>query len=148
MKNMKVAMFGLGCLMFVSSAQLQAEEQAQSGSNALSGVKLGLAFDRGFGVTGSMGNLNGFIGNKGASIDYMFKKDSLQIEMPGSVFWYVGAGGYGDWDDGDLGVRLPIGAEWYFAKNLDAYAQLMPRLRVNNDAKFGLDAAIGVRYQF
>lgn len=57
------------------------------------------------------------------------------------------SGGYGDWD-GDFGIRLPVGGEIYFAKNLDAYAQLMPRLRVNNDAKFGLDFAAGVRYKF
>ena len=147
MKSIKVALFSVACLVFLGSTQLQAEEQAQSGSNALSGIKLGFGFDRGFGVVGSIENLNGFIGNDGASIDYIFKKDSLNIEMPGSVLWYIGGGGYGDWD-GDIGVRLPIGAEWYFAKNLDAYAQLMPRLRVNKDAKFGLDAAIGVRYQF
>ena len=114
------------------------------------GLKLGFAFDRGFGVTGAIGNLNGFIGNKGLAVDYIFKKDTLKLnpDIKGALYWYVGGGGYYDWDDDDTGVRLPVGAEWYFAKNLDAYAQLIPRLRVNNDAKFGLDAAVGVRYQF
>ena len=132
----------------LEKTQVQAEEQTQSATNALRGVKLGFGFDRGFGVVGNIGKLNGFIGNKGASLDYILQKDSLQIEVPGVVFWYVGAGGYGDWDDGDIGARLPVGAEWHFAKNLDAYAQIMPRLRVNNSARFGLDAGIGVRYQF
>jgi len=114
------------------------------------GIKLGFGFDRGFGVTGAIENLNGFIGNKGLSVDYIFKKDTLKLnpDIKGPLFWYIGGGGYYDWDDDDIGVRLPVGAEWYFAKNLDAYAQLIPRLRVNNDVKFGLDAAIGVRYQF
>lgn len=113
----------------------------------LKGVKLGFGFDRGFGVVGSLDKLNGFIGNDGASVDYIFNKDTLKIDVDAPVYWYVGAGGYGDWD-GDFGVRLPVGAEVHFAKQLDAYAQIIPRLRVNNDARFGLDFGIGVRYQF
>ena len=94
-----------------------------------------------------MGILNGLIGNDGAFVDYVLKKEEFKSEEPTPLYWFVGAGGYGDWD-GDFGVRLPVGGEIYFAKNLDAYAQLIPRLRVNNDAKFGLDFAAGVRYQF
>lgn len=120
---------------------------AQSEDAPLKGIKLGFGFDRGLGVVGSMGNLNGFIGNDGASVDYVLKKEEFKSEEPTPLYWFVGAGGYGDWD-GDFGIRLPVGGEIYFAKNLDAYAQLMPRLRVNNDAKFGLDFAAGVRYKF
>ena len=120
---------------------------AQSEDAPLKGIKLGFGFDRGLGVVGSTGNFNGFIGNDGASVDYVLKKEEFKSEEPTPLYWYVGAGGYGDWD-GDFGVRLPVGGEVYFAKNLDAYAQLIPRLRVNNDAKFGLDFAAGVRYQF
>lgn len=126
-------------LMFIGTAQAE--------DAPLKGIKLGFGFDRGFGVVGTMGNFNGFIGNDGASVDYIFRKDKFKTDEPTPLYWYVGGGGYGDWD-GDFGVRLPIGGEIYFAKNLDAYAQLIPRLRVNNDAKFGLDFAAGVRYQF
>ena len=120
---------------------------AQSEAAPLKGIKLGFGFDRGLGVVGSLGDFNGFIGNDGASIDYIFNKEKLKTEDPVPMYWYVGAGGYGDWD-GDVGIRLPVGGEIYFAKNLDAYAQLIPRLRVNHSAKFGLDFAAGVRYQF
>jgi len=120
---------------------------AQSEEASLKGVKLGFGFDRGLGVVGSLGKLNGFVGNDGVAIDYVLNKNTLKIEVDAPVFWYVAAGGYGDWD-GDAGVRLPVGAELYFAKNLDAYAQVIPRLRVNHSAKFGLDFGIGVRYQF
>ncbi len=137
--------FTKATLNFICTLMLVGSVHAEDAP--LKGIKLGFGFDRGFGVVGAMGKLNGFIGNDGASVDYIFTKDTLKIEVDAPVYWYVGAGGYGDWD-GDLGVRLPVGAEVYFAKNLDAYAQIMPRLRVNNDAKFGLDIGIGVRYQF
>jgi len=114
--------------------------------SASEGIKLGFAFDRDFGVAVQFhGDVNGFIGNKGAAIDFLFVKDKLKMEAPAR--WYVGAGGYGDWD-GDVGVRLPIGAELNFTKNMDAFAQMIPRLRINNNTDFGLDFAIGARYQF
>jgi len=130
---------------FIVAVMLTSPVSAEE--NALSGIKLGFGFDRDFGVVGSLGKFNGFIGNKGASVDYILNKQALKIELPGSTSWYVAAGGYGDWD-GDIGVRLPVGAEWAFAENLDAFAQIMPRLRVNHSARFGLDFGIGVRYQF
>jgi hypothetical protein len=114
---------------------------------ALKGIKLGFGFDRGFGVTGSLGDLNGFLGNDGVAVDYLFHKDKLNVNADVPVFWYVGAGGYGDWD-GDLGVRLPVGIEARFAERVDGYAQLIPRFRFNNTADFGLDFGVGVRYLF
>lgn len=140
MKIFKIAVPGFICaLMFVGV--IHAEE------NALKGIKLGFGFDRGFGVTGTVGKFNGFLGNDGVAVDYILNRDTLKLELEGPVFWYVGGGVYGDWD-GDAGARLPVGAEWYFTKRLDAYAQVIPRLRVNHSAKFGLDFAIGIRYQF
>lgn len=115
---------------------------------AMKGIKLGFGFDRGFGIAGAIGKLKGFIGNDGVSVDYIFNRKAINnadIKVP--VFWYVAAGGYGDWD-GDLGVRLPVGVDVGFAKRLDGYAEVIPRLRVNNDTDFGLDFGIGVRYQF
>ena len=48
---------------------------------------------------------------------------------------------------GDSGIRVPMMGEG-FVKNLDAYAQFMPRMSVNSEAKFGLDFGVGVHYQF
>ena len=126
-------------LLFLSTAY---SEQAP-----LKNLKLGFGFDRGFGISGSVGNLNGFIGNDGVSVDYIFNKDNLNVDANVPVFWYVGAGGYGDWD-GDLAVRLPVGIQVDFAKRVDGYAQIMPRFRFNNNTDFGLDFGIGVRYLF
>ncbi|NOQ89142.1 MAG: hypothetical protein GQ550_09480 [Gammaproteobacteria bacterium] len=81
-------------------------------------------------------------------------KDKLNVEVDAPVSWYIGAGGFGDWD-GDFGLRVPVGVEVGFAKRVDAYAHIIPRLRFNNNnnnsndnADFGLSFGIGVRYQF
>jgi hypothetical protein len=136
MKKMQTTIYSIICVLMLLNV-------AHAEGNASQGFKLGFGFDRDFGILGSLGNLNGFIGNDGVSVDYIFSKDKLNPQMD----WYIAAGGYGDWD-GELGVRLPVGAELGFAKSWDAFAQIMPRLKVDHDAKFGLDASIGVRYQF
>jgi len=114
----------------------------------LKGMKLGIGIDRGFGLTGSLGDLNGFLGDKGIAVDYVFRKGPLEIEVNAPVTWYIAGGGYGDWDDGDLGVRLPVGVQLPFDKRLDGYAHVIPRLRINHGNDFGVDFGIGVRYAF
>lgn len=144
MKTLKMMILSFICTVFPIGT-IHAEE------NSLSGIKLGFGFDRGFSVVGSMGNLNGFLGDDGIAADYIFMKEKLEGTAP--MYWYVGGGGFVDWD-GDFGARLPIGGELYFAKNLDAYAQFIPRLKYNNNSNnsdnldLGLDFGIGVRYQF
>ena len=118
---------------------------ALSEESPLKGMKLGFGFDRGLGVTGTLGDFNGFLGNDGVAVDYIFQKQKLNEKDP--LFWYIGGGGYIDWD-GDFGARFPVGGEFYFAENLDAYVQVIPNLRINHSAHFGLDVGIGVRYQF
>ncbi len=113
----------------------------------LKGVKLGFGFDRGFGVVGGLGKFYGFLGNDGVAVDYNFLKKPLNAEGTKGLYWYISGGGYGDWNGNDFGVRMPVGGEFYFAENLDAYAQVMPRFSFDN-TNFGLDFAIGVRYQF
>lgn len=139
-----MTIFKLTALNIISAVLLTSTVFVED--SAAEGIKLGFGFDRDFGVAAQFhGDVNGFIGNKGAAIDFLFVKDKLKMEAPAR--WYVGAGGYGDWD-GDVGIRLPVGAELNFAKNLDAFAQMIPRLRINNNTDFGLDFAIGARYQF
>ena len=144
MKLIKIdALFFICTLMLIGT--VHAEE------NALKGIKLGFGIDRDFGIVGTMGKFNGFLGNDGVAVDYIFTRKKLDEVNP--LYLFVGAGGFVDWDD-DFGVRLPVGGEFYFAKNLDVYAQVIPRLRFNNNnrnndiADFDLDFGMGVRYQF
>lgn len=140
MKIVKVIVLGvINTLIFEGTVSAE--------NNYLKGKKFGFGIDRDFGVAGTVGKINGFLGNKGVSIDNIFKKKTLKIEVNEPVFWFIGVGGYGDWD-GDFGVRLPVGAEWYFQKNLDAFAQLIPNLQIAKKPKFGLSFGFGIRYQF
>ena len=137
----------LALLLFTGSVH------AQSNGN-----RIGFGVDQGLGITGSIANLNLFIGDDGIAADYIFNRDKLKVEIPGPVKWYIGVGAYHDWDkDDETGVRLPVGVEWYFVDRLDAYLQLAPKLGYkdkdgrgndNDHLDFGVDAAIGVRYSF
>ena len=142
-----VALSFVGALMLFGTAH--AAENSES--NALSGMRLGFGFDQGFSVVGAIGNFYGALGDDGAAVDYIFMKKPLNEANIKGLHLFVGGGGFVQWD-GDWGARLPIGAELYFAKDLDAYVEAIPRLRFNNNKNdntdFGLDFAIGIRYQF
>ena len=138
-----VVLSAVFALMSVGSAHAE--------GGVLSGVKLGFGFDQGFSVVGQSGKIYGALGDKGVAIDYHFKSGDLKLDGTLKPDWFIGGGGFVEWD-GDFGVRLPIGAELYLDKRFDAYAAFIPRLRFNNNkddnTDFGLDFAIGVRYQF
>ena len=109
-------------------------------------IKAGFAFDMGFGASILINEkFNVMIGNDGIAGDYIFKQGSFDDEIP--FTWYVGAGGYAEWDKG-FGVRLPLGLNYNFAKQWNAYAQIAPDLDFDSDVEFGAQGAIGLRYSF
>ncbi|WP_028864540.1 hypothetical protein [Psychromonas aquimarina] len=132
---MKKALIGLTCLaaLFTTTA-------------ANADIKAGFAFDQGFGITAQFDNINTFVGNDGVSIDYIFKQGTFtQDDIPFN--WYVGGGAFAGWDDG-YGVRLPLGVTLPFAQQWELYGQVSPDLDFDDSFKFGVDAALGVRYAF
>jgi hypothetical protein len=118
-------------------------------SASANATKVGFGFDQGFGVLGQFNNINAFVGNDGASADYLFKRGSFGSDVPFN--WYIGAGAFVGWDDG-LGVRVPFGVNLNFATKWDAFVQIHPELDFDHgkagDVKFGVDASIGIRYAF
>ncbi len=67
MKIFKAAALSIICV-FILMGTVHAE------GNALKSIKLGFGFDRDFGITGTMSNFNGFLGNDGIAVDYIFMK--------------------------------------------------------------------------
>jgi len=109
-------------------------------------IKAGFAIDMGFGVSALIDNqFSLMLGNDGVAADYIFKRGRFNAEVP--VTWYIGGGAYAEWDDG-FGVRLPLGLNLNFSQNWNAYAQVAPDLDFDDDAKFGAQAAAGLRYSF
>ena len=118
-------------------------------------IGVGIASDMGFGVTAQYkGMINAQLGHAGIAIDYLFLPDNkikINKDLPGSLSWYVGAGAgffFGEWTghNGDIDFRLPVGLDWDFHKQWDAYLQVIPALRVDDNIGFGIGAALGVRY--
>lgn len=118
-------------------------------STSANATKAGFGIDQGFGVTAQFEKINAFIGNDGVSGDYIFKRGSFDGDVPFN--WYVGGGAFIGWDNG-IGARLPLGINMNFSPKWDAYFQVHPELDFDHgsdgDIKFGIDAAIGVRYSF
>lgn len=141
MLPIKSIIFGSVCALSLCSI-------AHAEENPLSGLKLGFGYDQGFGLTGQLGKFNGFIGNDGLAVDYIIVREKIEAQAP--LHWYIAGGGYIDWDDkdNDFGARVPVGVDIEFTTGWDAYAQIIPKLEIVEDFEFGLDAAVGVRYQF
>lgn len=76
--NMKL--FKITALFFICTCMLIVTVQAQD--NVLKDIKLGFGYDRGFGVVGTLGKFNGFIGNDGVAVDYIFLKKKLDEGSP------------------------------------------------------------------
>ena len=72
----------------------------------------------------------------------------LEVET-GKLPFYYGVGGrikLRD-DDSTVGVRIPVGLAYLFAKvPLDVFFELVPSLDLVPDTAFRLDGAIGIRY--
>ncbi len=111
-------------------------------------IEVGFGYDQGLGVMLQLNDqINGFVGNDGMTVDYLFARGAVtQIEeMP--VSWYVGGGAFVEWDDG-YGVRVPFGLELHMTPRWEGYVQLAPELDFDGKEKFGVDGAIGIRYRF
>lgn len=113
---------------------------------AAASVKVGMGVDYGLGVNLKFDEtVNVFAGNDGFAVDYHFARGALSNN--GSVGYFVGFGGWTDWDD-DFGVRMPLGLDWNFASNWNLTGQLNPTFQIQDKSKFNLDASFGVSYKF
>ena len=154
------------------AAKKAAEKAKQEELEKQRALKVGMAFDKGFGATVQLKNVNGFIGNDGLAVDYIFSlkkiKPKPDISFSKDVSFYVGVGGTFEWghslnhqhrkdtrwhshDYQEFGLRVPFGLTLPFAQNWEAYGQVAPDLEYHTyhkDYEFGLNVAFGLRYAF
>lgn len=121
---------------------------------AVSGMKAGIGIDMGLSAVFQFnGMVNLVLGKDGVALDLLASRGSS-----GAIGWYVGIGGWKEWNDSgdDFGLRIPVGLEIDFASDWDVYVQLHPELTFvdnNNrnddeDLKLGVGSAFGFRYRF
>ncbi|MGB5446037.1 MAG: outer membrane beta-barrel protein [Psychromonas sp.] len=124
-------------------------------ATAVNAAKFGFGFDQGLGVTGQFDNINAFVGNEGASGDYLFAQGGFGNDIP--FDYYVGVGGFAEWDGDEFGARVPLGLSFPFAPRWELFGQVSPHIahqdkdqnKDNEDeVKFGLSGAVGLRYAF
>lgn len=85
-----------------------------------------------------------------ATIDWWLINDHL-FEM---FDWYLGAGAKiglklnQDNDTFNIGLRIPIGIQWWASKELEIFVEISPGILLIPETKFDAGAGIGLRYYF
>ncbi|TVR68589.1 MAG: hypothetical protein EA427_10030 [Spirochaetaceae bacterium] len=77
----------------------------------------------------------------------------LRQRLVDPVDWYLGVGGKaqiksGNGDDVRVGVRVPLGVQWYAFPRLELFGEIVPGMRLVPSTSFDLDAGIGIRFHF
>jgi len=82
--------------------------------------------------------------------DLLFHNFHLTKVHKGKFLTYYGIGGRVKFeDDSKVGVRVPLGINYLFAKTpLDVFLEIVPILDLAPSTDFSLNAAIGIRYFF
>ncbi|MBI2608180.1 MAG: hypothetical protein HYW47_01105 [Deltaproteobacteria bacterium] len=87
----------------------------------------------------------------GAAFDGLYHfRDMLTVKVPeGALFFYTGVGGRFTFNKSIVYLRVPLGIN-YFLKDyrVGTYLELVPGYRLNNNAGFDFDWALGARYYF
>ena len=115
---------------------------------------IGLVFGEPTGFSYKAGNLAiglgwSFASDKNridATIDWwLINKDFVE-----TLDWYLGVGIKGKFgtDTVGVGVRVPIGIQWWIADELELFAELAPGISLFPDTNPDLSGGIGLRYYF
>ena len=112
---------------------------------AQAAVKVGVAIDMDLSLVAQIDSYNIVLGDSGFAVDYLVKTGKFDNTTP--LSWYISGGGWAGWDNG-FGIRAPVGVSWNFAKGWDLYGQVQPVADFDDNFKFSVDGAIGVRFAF
>jgi len=110
-------------------------------------LALGMAWDQDLSVVVELDNQYRFtIGNEGGAFDYIVKRGQFDAHTP--VSWYVGVGGWSEWDHKEFGARVPIGLNWNLSQGWNMYGQIQPELNLYSGPELQIGGAFGIKYTF
>lgn len=110
-------------------------------------LSVGMAWDQDLSVVVELDQTYRFtLGNEGGAFDYILRRGEFEGDLP--VTWYVGVGGWSEWDHKKFGARIPLGVNWEMSKGWDAYGQIQPELNLYSGAELQLGGAVGIKYTF
>ncbi|MEH0666303.1 hypothetical protein H4F18_01410 [Vibrio scophthalmi] len=110
-------------------------------------ISVGMAYDQELSAVLELDNQYRFtLGNDGAAFDYLITSGRFDGNAP--VSWYVGVGGWSEWDHKEFGVRVPLGLKWDLGKGWDLYGQLHPELDLYSGPELQIGGALGIKYNF
>lgn len=131
----------LGTLLFAVSFSSSADEPQKTD------LSVGMALDQDLSVVVEIDSQYRFtIGNDGGAFDYIISRGEFDQSMP--VSWYVGVGGWSEWEGKEFGARLPLGLKWDISKGWNMYGQIHPELDLYSGAKLQVGGALGIKYSF
>ena len=127
-------------------------------ATTFAGTGVGIVLGEPTGLTFKSGNLAIGLGWSFASadnridatIDWWLINDHF-VEM---LDWYLGAGAKvgiklnQDTDIFNIGLRIPLGIQWWPAEELELFAEIAPGLLLVPATEFDISAGIGLRYYF
>lgn len=110
-------------------------------------LSVGMAVDQGLSAVVELDNTYRFtVGNDGGAFDYILKRGSFDENTP--VSWYVGVGGWSEWDHKEFGARVPLGLKWDISQGWEMYGQVHPELNLYSGPELQIGGALGVKYTF
>ena len=79
------------------------------------------------------------------TVDYWFINDRLEHNF----LWYLGGGVKASLGSNfGLGLRVPIGVQWYFIPRFELFAEIVPGFDILPASGFDISGGIGLRFHF
>ena len=143
-KGLKILVLLMLSFAILGSTQLNAKKNL--GIGVIVGYPTGLSLKfNNFPVMGIAWNVNGYFH---VHADYWI----INKPLTDPINWYLGIGGkLRLWTNQSssnigLGLRIPIGLQWFPFNNLELFGELVPGLSFLPGTGFDWDAAIGARF--
>ena len=141
-------------ILFLLVLMVPAATFAGTGVGFVLGEPTGLTFKTNNLVVGIGWSFSSGVDNRiDATIDWwLINKDFVEM-----LNWYLGVGakvgiktnqGNDNTDVLGVGIRVPIGVQWWLTNEFELFAEIAPGISLIPDTSFDVGAGIGLRYYF